>query len=167
MRKLILTLILFSGVVTNKILAQDAATNAPSKTTSRTPLDEGPDVWGTFDGRVPCQEMAKAWGLEVTSNCEKLKWLFTFFYDPKTHKPTSYKQSGSLYRGKSREGKWTFVKGIPTDPEATVIQLDPDDPKKSVYLLKGDDNVLFLLDQNKNLLVGDSYLSYTFNRVVN
>ena len=122
---------------------------------------------GDFDGRVRCQEMAKAWGLKVTPDCEKLKWLFTFFYDSKTHEPTHYKHSGTLYGGGAREGKWKYIKGTPANPEATVIQLDPDFPEKSVYLLKGDENVLFLLDLNKNLMVGDSYLSYTFNRVVN
>ena len=59
------------------------------------------------------------------------------------------------------------MRGTKTDPEAIVYQLDSDQPKVSVYLLKGDDNVLFVLDQERNYRVGDSYLSYTLNRVTN
>jgi len=33
------------------------------------------------------------------------------------------------------------------------------------YLLKGDDNVLFVLDENKELRVGNIDFSYTLNRV--
>ncbi|MBO0948448.1 hypothetical protein [Fibrella forsythiae] len=34
-----------------------------------------------------------------------------------------------------------------------------------VYLLKGDDNVLFILDQTRGFRVGTADLSYTLNRV--
>ncbi len=33
--------------------------------------------------------------------------------------------------------------------------------------MKGDDNVLFVLDQSRQFRVGGAYLSYTLNRVVN
>lgn len=143
------------------------ARNVPSKTTTRSPIAEGPDVWGVFHGRVPCQAMAAKMGVTVSSDCEKLKWGFTFYQDPKNHQPATYTWEGSLYRENVRKGKWIIVKGTKDFPDATVIQLDPDKPQESFFLLKGDDNVLFILDQNKNLMVGGSYLSYTFNRVVN
>lgn len=37
--------------------------------------------------------------------------------------------------------------------------------KSYLYLLKGDDNVLFILDENKELRVGNEDFSYTLNRV--
>ncbi len=167
MKKLFLILISV-GYFTGNLSAQHTQEgNSPSKTNSRTPLPEGPDVWGAFEGRVPCHEMAKAWNLTVTPQCEKLKWAFVFFQDPKTHAPTTYKHMGSLFRGSARVGKWALVKGTPAYPNATVIQLDPDHPETSVFLLKGDDNVLFILDKKKNLMVGDSYLGYTFSRAIN
>ena len=143
------------------------AHNVPIKTTSRTPIAEGPGVWGVFDGRVRCQETARMLKLTVHDSCEKLKWSFTFNQDPKTHQPTTYSLRGSLFRNQAREGKWAIIKGTKDDPKASVIQLDPDKPDQSIFLLRGDDNVLFILDGNKELMVGDDYLSYTFNRTVN
>lgn len=141
--------------------------NKPSKTNSTKPLAEGKNVWGVFEGRVFCQEMGKVMNIPMEANCEKLKWAFTFFQNPETHEPTTYKWQGSLYREKAREGKWIYIKGTNANPDATVIQIDPDKPEQTFYILKGDDNVLFILDKGKALLVGDDYLSYTFNRVVN
>lgn len=141
--------------------------NVPSKTTTRQPIAEGAHVWGVFHGRVRCQPMAPVMHISVEPNCAKLKWGFTFFHDPQTKNPTTYEWSGSLFRNKPRTGKWALVRGTADDPDATVIQLDPDQPEKSVFLLKGDENVLFILDGSKKLMVGDDYLSYTFNRVSN
>ncbi len=141
--------------------------NIPSKTTTRQPIAEGANVWGVFHGRVPCQTMAEVMHISVQANCEKLKWGFTFFQDPQSKKPTTYEWEGSLFRDKPRTGKWALVKGTADDPDATVIQIDPDHPEKSIFLLKGDENVLFVLDGLKKLMVGCDYLSYTFNRVSN
>lgn len=155
------------------IMLQNAAAqsgslvNIPSKTSSRQPIAEGAHVWVVFHGRVPCQTMALVMHISVHANCEKLKWGFTFFQDPQSKKPTTYEWSGSLFRDKPRTGKWALVKGTADDPDATVIQLDPGQPEKSVFLLKGDENVLFVLDGSKKLMVGGEYLSYTFNRVTN
>ena len=167
MKKLLL-LLLFSAFFGHKTPGQTVPPkNIPSKTTSTKPVAEGPEVWGVFDGRVHCQQMALELNITVPENCEKLKWSFSFYQDPKTHQPTTYKLFGSLFRGQAREGKWAIVKGTKTDSEAVVFQLDPDKKEKTIFILKGDDNVLFILDKNKNLMVGDDYLSYTFNRVVN
>lgn len=162
-------LMLVAGLwLQQNVAAQTTALlNVPSKTTSPKPLSAGPHVWGSFEGRVPCQSMAPVLHIKMESNCDKLKWRFTFFVDPKTKQPTTYKWEGSLYREKVREGKWAVVRGTADNPDATVIQLDADQPEKSVFLLKGDENVLFILDGSKKLMVGGDYLSYTFNRVVN
>ncbi len=141
--------------------------NVPSQTTTRTPIAEGPNVWGVFHGRVPCQTMAPIMHISVQANCEKLKWGFTFYQAPQTKNPTTYQWDGSLFRDKPRTGKWALVKGSAENPDATVIQLDPDQPEKSIFLLKGDETVLFILDGSKKLMVGGDYLSYTFNRVSN
>lgn len=148
--------------------AQEARlTNVPSKTTSRTPVVSGPSVVGVFGGRFPCSEIAKDWKITVSPECWKVKWRLTLYQDSITHQPTTYHLLGTLNRSAAREGKWTVVRGIKTDPEAIVYQLDSDKPEVSVYLMKGDDNVLFILDQQRRLRVGDENLSYTLNRVVN
>lgn len=156
---------LFLGLITGNVYGQDGTyrlTNVPSKTTSRTPVPSGPTVLGVFDGRFPCTEINRDWKRPARPECQKMKWSLTLFQDPETKQPTTY----SLNRG-TRTGKWAIVRGTPTDPEAIVYQLDSDKPEVSVYLLKGDDNVLFVLDQQRNFRVGNSYLSYNLNRVVN
>lgn len=167
--KTILTIILiYCFGLGHVAIAQNAdISNKPSKKTSAKPIAEGPEVWGVFEGRVPCQEIAKVMNIVADGDCSKLKWGFTFFQDPKTQMPTTYKWQGSLYREKNREGKWVILKGSDAYPDATVIQIDPDKPEQTFFILKGDDNVLFILDKSKKLLVGGDYLSYTFNRVVN
>jgi hypothetical protein len=48
--------------------------------------------------------------------------------------------------------------------DAIVYQLDLPG-KSSLLLQQADDNVLFFLDANKNLLVGNCDFNYTLNRV--
>jgi hypothetical protein len=144
-----------------------ALLNVPSKTTTRIPVAVGDSVYGVFHGRIPCQDIGTDLGIEVPANCEKLKWGFTFFYDPKTHRPTTYMLEGSLFRDVARVGKWSIVRGAEKYPDAVVFQLDPGKQGQPLYILKGDDNVLFILDRNKKARVGGDYLSYTFSRVVN
>ena len=97
----------------------------------------------------------------------KIKMGTDLFRDPKTNRPTIYKLEGSLYREQAREGKWVIVRGTKNDANAIVYQLDPDKPGNSFYFLKGDDNILFILDENKNPRVGNIDFSYTLNRVSN
>lgn len=164
------TLLLIAAVLmtlSNASAQSVSPANIPSKTTSRQPVAEGAHVWGVFHGRVSCQPMAPVMHMTMEANCEKLKWSFTFFQDPQNKKPTTYEWGGSLFRNQPRTGRWALVRGTADDPDATVIQLDPDQPEKSIFLLKGDENVLFVLDGSKKLMVGGDYLSYTFNRVTN
>ena len=63
-------------------------------------------------------------------------------------------------------GKWRIVRGTPTDALATVFELELD-ANTYLFLLKGDDNVLFILDRNKNFLTGNAKFSYTMNRAGN
>jgi hypothetical protein len=108
----------------------------------------GSSVYGVFAGRTPCQEFLRKMGL-------------TLFQDSVTHKPTIYETWGM---GKwSGQGKWHIIQGAATDAQAIVFQLDLD-PNTFLYLLKGDENVLFILDKNKNFMIGNADHSYTLNR---
>ncbi|MDB4919020.1 MAG: hypothetical protein JWQ54_1003 [Mucilaginibacter sp.] len=138
--------------------------NVPAKNTSRLPLPAGPSVVGVFDGRSPCQEMAKQLNEKTIPECTKIKWRLVLYQDPKTYEPTTYKLEGFVYRNPPREGKWTVIRGTKNDPMAIVYQLDPDKPDRSIYILKADDNVLFFMDKDKNLMVGNNDFSYTLNR---
>jgi hypothetical protein len=157
----------FLGCICPAYAQEARQTNVPIKTTSRTPVANGPSVVGVFGGRFPCSEIAKDWMIAVSPECWKVKWRLTLYQDSTTHQPTTYHLLGTLNRSVARDGKWTIVRGIKTDPEAVIYQLDSDKPEVSIYLLKGDDNVLFILDQQRNYRVGNENLSYTLNRVVN
>lgn len=123
-------------------------------------------VAGTFEGRSPCQELAKELSLPMPADCFKLKWYLTLYQEAATHEPTTYVLEGTPYRKAPLHGKWSIVT-ITKDHKNTIIyKLDTNKPGVSLLLQKGDDNVLFFLDRNKDLLVGNADFSYTLNRVV-
>lgn len=123
----------------------------------------GPGVFGVFEGRGPCQGIAKELRIDVHPGCAKTKWRLTLYQDAATGQPTSYKAEGTLHRRSAREGAWSIVKGADGQPEAAVYRLTTDN-SPDLLLLKGDDGVLFLLDQNRKPLVGHDEFSYTLNR---
>lgn len=113
-----------------------------------------------FDGRTPCLDFARQYNLEVGSDCFKLKWKLTLFRDAITNEPTTYKLQRTLHRQSAVEGKWTIKK----NSAAVIYQLDPDQPNESISFLVGDENVLFFLDKENQLLTGNSDFSFTLNR---
>lgn len=120
---------------------------------------------GVFDGRTPCQELAAQLDEKVTTECIKIKWRLTLYKDSITGNPSTYELLGFVYKKDNpRLGKWHIRTGTKADPQALVYQLDQPG-REPLFLQKGDDNVLFFLDQEKNLLVGNRDFSYTLNRV--
>ena len=141
-----------------------STSNQPSQVYPGAGIATGPHVYGVFAGRTPCQEFIKELNLDANPNCIKRKMYIKLYQDPVTGKPTTYETKGM---GKwSGKGKWFILQGTPTDPRATVFQIELD-AKTSLFLLKGDDNVLFILDRNKNFLTGNAKFSYTLNRARN
>lgn len=117
-----------------------------------------------YEGRTPCQDFAAENNLTVNQSCFKLKWKLILSKDPKTLKPSTY----LLKRTNSREteitGQWTIKKGVASNPNAIILELDPDKPGQSIALLAGDENVLFFLHKDKNLFAGNDNFSYTLNK---
>jgi hypothetical protein len=126
---------------------------------------QGPNIFGYFEGRSPCQEIAKMLGVSGREACIKIKWQLILYQDPVTHAPTTYALGGFAWRNPPKTGKWAIVKGAKEDPDAVVLQLDPDNPQGFLSLLKADDNILFFLDKNRELLIGNEQFSFTLNRV--
>ena len=137
-------------------------TNQSSKPPAQAPIVSGSSsIYGVFAGRTPCQEFLKEFNMGENAACTKRKMGVTLYQDPVTHKPTNYETWGMGKR--TGIGKWHIIQGTAADPSAIVFQLDLD-PTTFLYLLKGDENVLFILDKNKNFLVGNTDHSYTLNR---
>ncbi len=173
---LILMVTAFCSLLGNLSIAQTAAIdNKLSQSITFRPIPKGASVSGIFEGRPPCN-IAKQLKIATSSECEKLKCNLTLYQDSVTMQPTTYvllisgggdvvkAADGSSYRQKVIKGKWTISKGIKENPAATLYGLELD-PGTYLYLLKGDENVLFVLDENKEFSVGNEDFSYTLNRV--
>lgn len=125
------------------------------------------DTWRqvTFDGRTPCQGFAAEHRMNVSPSCFKLKWRLVLNRNPLSLKPTTYTIRKVVDNSpRDVSGKWAIIKGTRESPEATVYQLDPDDPENSISLLVGDENVLFFLDGENKLYDGNGDFSFTLNR---
>jgi hypothetical protein len=123
----------------------------------------GPDVFGAFYGRSPCQALAKMLGVEKRPECTKAKWRMVLYCDPATRKPTTYRISGLAYR--DRVGKWAVLRGTNQNPTAVVYRLDPDQPDGFLNFLRVDENVLYFLDREGKAMVGNGDYSYAMNRL--
>ena len=157
-------------VACGSLLANQAPAQTDAEPKSAVPsfwkeLPKGPQVFGYFEGRSPCQEIAKMLKVSGRDACIKIKWQLILYQDPVTHAPTTYALGGFAWRNPPRTGKWAIVKAAKEDPNAVVYQLDPDDPQGFLSFLKADDNILFFLDNNRELLVGNEQFSFTLNRV--
>ncbi|HJZ39612.1 MAG TPA: hypothetical protein VJ203_04545 [Bacteroidales bacterium] len=118
-----------------------------------------------FEGRTPCLDFARDHNLAVFSDCLKLKWKLTLNRDPVTLLPTTYQ----LKRTDIREvneltGKWAIDYGTRSNPGAIIYTLDPDKPERAISLLAGDENVIFFLNKNYQLYVGNEDFSFTLNK---
>jgi hypothetical protein len=123
-----------------------------------------------FEGRMPCYAPLLALSGKTTAGCNLVKCRIVFFSD-KLHAPSSLKfYSIHVGTGNTRylkTGTWVIIHGTKTDPNSTLYQLQFGSEKPLQYLmfLKGDDNVLFLLDNEMNCMAGNDYCGFTLNRV--
>ncbi len=115
-----------------------------------------------FEGRTPCQELSSLLGLHKGEACDKMKWYIVFYTDSLTGKPSYYLKGGIGHRKETMErGQWQIIRG---KNGRIIYQVDPDKQANSLYLVKGDDNILFFSDSDGRLLVGNENFSYTLNR---
>jgi hypothetical protein len=122
----------------------------------------GRKVAGVFEGRTPCQEVARALGASPADDCVKLKWRLTLLQDPASGAPTTYKLEGTLYRSRPLTGTWTMLKDAGAD--RVVYRLELEKPATFLSFVHADDNILFFVDASGRYLVGNDAFSYTLNR---
>jgi hypothetical protein len=133
---------------------------------TRPPIPEmpsGSSILGVYEGRSPCHEIVFEI-LKITPypNCLKIKARLTLYQEQNTGVPSTYMVMGT---STIREGIWTILQGTKDDRNAVVYQLHLDAAKEPVSFLKADENHLFLLDRDLNLLVGNALFSYTLSRI--
>ena len=126
-------------------------------------MPPGSSVLGVYEGRSPCHEVVfEILKVAPFPNCLKTKLRVTLYQDQETGAPSGYMVMGT---STVREGTWTILQGTPDDPDAVVYQLHLEGSQEPASFLKADENHLFLLDQDLNLLVGNALFSYTFSRI--
>ena len=137
------------------------ARTVPDMSYQISPLATGPTVFGVFEGRTPAHGIARELKISLHPAATKAKWRVTLYQDPDTQAPTTYKIEGTLFRPNAREGKWTIQRAA--NANVTIYEL-ASASEPTLRLVKGDDNVLFFLDQNRAPLVGHCEFSYSLNR---
>jgi hypothetical protein len=145
------------------IIKQQTNYNSPAITKSFPTGLKGDSI--RFVGKTPCKELTGTLKISETIDCFKLKWDLILNQEPEKNYPTTYELRRTGHRESVIKEKWIVTKGTSKNTEAIVYLLDPDQPNKTILLLKGDDNVVFFLDKNRNLLVGNNEFSYTLNRL--
>ena len=123
-----------------------------------------------FEGRLPCYAPLLALNGKTSAGCNLIKCRIIFFCDNKLHAPSSLKlYSVHVGTGDTRHlatGIWMIMRGTKTDPHSILylLQFNAEEPLQNLVLLKGDDNILFLLDNEMNCMAGNDYCSYTLNK---
>jgi hypothetical protein len=149
-------IISFCLILQTSIAQITSVKNIPPDISTQREIPTGPEVYGVFEGRSPCTGIAELFGNDPSLTCIKVKWRIFLYHDPASGAPTNYKIQGRP------DGKWRIIKGLPGNPSANIIVLETPKP---FYLFKADENILFMLDENKNFRVGNADFSYTLNRV--
>ena len=115
-----------------------------------------------FEGRTPCRDLPALLGLNKSDACNKMKWYFLFYTDTLSGKPSYFLMGGMGYRKETMaRGTWQIVN---KSDGRIIYQLYSDKWVRALKLLKADDNILFFIDADGRLLVGDEHFSYTLNR---
>ncbi|WP_257667915.1 hypothetical protein [Parapedobacter tibetensis] len=132
-----------------------------------------------FVASTPCSAGTRPLpGIPAKAACELIKWELKLFGGSEAQQSGTYmldcdfgepKQgTKELMHGGThlhRDGKWMIVNGTETDPSAIIYQLDPDKPGESVSFLRLNENLIHLLDNEQQLMIGNGGWSYTLNRI--
>lgn len=136
------------------------AATGPDRSYPISAAASGPTVYGVFEGRTPCIGIAQELKIPKDAGCTKVKWRVTLYQNPETQAPTTYTIEGSLHRQAPRKGTWGIIPG----KGETIFRLEATKTEPALFLRKGDENVLFFVDQKGKPLVGHADFSYTLNR---
>ena len=152
-----------STATVQKSPTEPAPAPAPEMSYTLTPLASGPEVFGVFEGRTPC-DLGQVLGIPAPRGCLKLKWRLTLFQHVDTHALTRYRMEGALFPAGPREGVVTRLTSTSFNADATVFKLEAPPGAQPVYLMRGDDNVLFFVDKNASLGLGNRDFNFVLYR---
>lgn len=156
-----LLLLMFNAQLNAQTAAKD---NIISESITFKDPPTGADIYGIFEGRTPCSPISKQLGATVAPDCDHLKWQVILYRDTLTLAPTAFTLTTELFDRRPLKGKWEIAEDK-ENTAGTLLVLYYSPNRKPLYLLKGDDNVLFILNDNRQMLTGNEDFSYTLNRV--
>ena len=165
MKSLVFILPVICLLVYNASGQTAAADNKVSESVTFSTKPTGRAVYGIFEGRTPSLEVNQQLGGGLPLDHDHLKWQLILFQDSITLKPTTYQLITEMFNHRPLKGKWRIINGTQTNPKAATYVLETNLPGKAIYLLKGDNNVLFIQDENRDYRVGNHNFGYTLNRV--
>jgi hypothetical protein len=119
-------------------------------------------VASVWEGRTPCQAIARQMAVKVSADCFKLKWRLTFYLDAGSKTSGAYTLETTTYRTVPRTGTWSLET---IGKDRRVYRLDPDERGAFLALQQAGERILLLLDPQGRPLPGDILFSYTLNRV--
>ena len=139
-----------------------------------------PRVMAQFVGSTPCDALPRELlDIAATSNCERITWELTLFTNSDIPLPLTFtlvttygmqahNSSGFIGGGerKTLEGKWIKIKASKDNRGALVYELKSSEGHESITFVSVSENLLHLLNKNKQLMVGDASWSYTLNRKI-
>jgi len=146
--------------------------------TSSDPQIVDPATDSFFEATTPLGvAVKKILGITADDKHEMMKWRLTLNKDPKKLAPTTFtltyeygipKQGTRGFMDGSKKveltGNWVIEKGTPANKATTIITVTSSGMPVSLSFLQADENILHLLDDAKNLMVGNGAWSYTLNR---
>jgi len=117
----------------------------------------GDSIMGEFGSRIPC------------ADCERLKFSLVIYEDAQTKLPTTYMMA-RVYVGRDENriinsGNMRIIRGTALDPSHLVYELTSGAPGEFTLFWKVDENILFILDPNRQPKVGDAGYGYALNRI--
>lgn len=126
--------------------------------------EQGDPAFADFESHVPC-----AIDPEPEPDCQRVKLGVVLYRDAETEQPTTYLMSivrvGVSDEREVHGGEWGIETGTPLDAEATVYRLDSGAPDHLRWFWALGDDLLLLLDAEREPRVGDAAYSYTLNSI--
>ncbi|MEJ1242200.1 hypothetical protein WBG78_28890 [Chryseolinea sp. T2] len=123
-------------------------------------LDEkSPTV--AYVGRTPSAALQKDHSWPNVANTPKFKWKIVLKRSP-NGSPAGYTMRRVNDRGNDTKGKWEIIQRN----DAVYYKLEPDEATGPLMLLVADKNVVYFVDDNQRIYVGNGDFSYAINRSV-
>jgi hypothetical protein len=134
----------------------------------------------TFVASTPCSTRTRPVpGIpKGKTGCELIKWRLQLKGAGNKESPGTYildcdygmpKQGtrGFINGGNHlhREGKWVVIKSSSASQSPIIYKLDPDKPAESISFTQLNENLLHLLDDHGQLMIGTGAWSYTLSRI--